>query len=137
MKEKQLILSRIQTPDDTILTSYHRHDYVSHVDKNGETYFLDGGNDYQRTNINTIPAKDLSVWSDAPFEVIRESFHRGSYGKDGKQPLTWTPINEMSNEWLENCIKYNLIREFEDSFASILYQGELDYRRENNIFIED
>ena len=45
--EKKLILSRIRTPDGTILTSYHQHDYVTHTDKNGETYMLDGGSEYR------------------------------------------------------------------------------------------
>ena len=60
-EEPVLILSRIQTPDGTVLTSYHRHDYVTHTDANGEEYCLDGGNDYQRYNITKEPFKDLSV----------------------------------------------------------------------------
>ena len=70
--EKRLILSQIQTPDGTILRSMHQHDYVTYIDKNGETYMLDGGNEYQRYSINKEPFKDLSIWSDAPFEIIRE-----------------------------------------------------------------
>lgn len=134
---RQLVLSRIQTPDGTILTSYHQHDYVTHKDKNGEEYMLDGGNDYQRYFICKEPFKDLSVWSDAPFETIRESFHRGGRGKDGKQPLTYTPMSKMSNEWLFACIIYNEERGMGDSFANKMYKKELDYRKENNIFIKD
>jgi len=137
IKPRQLILSRIQTPDGTILTSYHRHDYVIHLDDNGEEYMLDGGNDYQRRSINKIPAKDLSVWSDDPFEKIRESFCRGGRGKDGTQPLTWTPMNKMSDEWLKACIKYNEEGGMGESFASQIYEKELEYRKENNIKVDE
>ncbi len=138
--EKRLILSRIQTPDGTILTSYHVHDYITHLDKNGETYMLDGGNEYQRYNICKEPFKDLSIWSDAPYEIIRENYHRGGRGKNGDEPLKWVPMSEMSNSWLENCIIYNesLYGKFgENSFPSKMYKKELDYRKENNIFIEE
>ena len=104
MEEPRLILSRIQTPDGTILTSYHRHDYVTYTDANGEEYILDGGNDYQRTSVNKESFKDLSIWSDAPYEIIRENFHRGGRGKNSDEPLKWVPLSEMSDEWIKNCI---------------------------------
>lgn len=137
MEEPRLILSRIQTPDGTILTSYHRHDYVTHTDANGEEYILDGGNDYQRTSVNIEPYKDLSVWSDAPYEIIRESFHRGGRGKNGDEPLKWVPLSEMSDEWIKNCITYNDERGMSKSYANYLYCKELKYRQRMNIKIED
>ena len=36
----------IKTPDGTIIESKHRHDFVCHKDKNGNTYCVDGGLDY-------------------------------------------------------------------------------------------
>lgn len=137
MEEPRLILSRIQTPDGTILTSYHRHDYVTHTDKNGETYMLDGGNDYQRVNICSEPYKDLSVWSDAPYEIIRESFHRGGRGKNGDEPLKWVPLCDMSDEWVKNCIEYNDNLGMGKSYANYLYCKELRYRQRMSIKIED
>ena len=69
---RQLILNRIQTPDGTILTSRSRHDYVTHTDKNGLVYMVDGGSDYQRVNVHhSAPHIDLSVYDDSPFEEIR------------------------------------------------------------------
>ena len=122
---KKLILSQIRTPDGTILTSRHQHDYVTHLDKNGELYMLDGGNEYQRYNITKEPFEDLSIYSDAPFEIIRENYHRGDRGKDGLQPLTWVPLSKMSNEWLKNCIKYNDERGLKKSGANYWYAKEL------------
>ena len=135
--EKKLILSQIQTPDGTILKSMHVHDYVTHLDANGETYMLDGGNEYQRYNITKEPFKDLSIYSDAPFEVIRENYCRGGRGKDGLQPLTWVPLSKMSNEWLTNCIKYNDDRGMRNCDSNYWYAKELKYRQRMEIFIED
>jgi len=138
MTEPRLILNRIQTPDGTILTSYHRHDYVTHIDKNGLEYMTDGGNEYARRNVHKdAPYKDLSVYSDAPYEVIRESFHRGGRGKDGKQPLTWVPMSEMSDSWLEACIRYNNERGQAESFANGMYVLEQVYRKANGISISE
>ena len=131
------ILSRIQTPDGTILTSYHRHDYVTHIDANGETYILDGGNDYQRTSVNIEPYKDLSIWSDVPYEIIRENFHRGGRGKNGDEPLKWVPLSQMSDEWIKNCITYNDERGMSKSYANYLYCKELRYRQRMEIKIEE
>ena len=137
MEEPKLILSRIQTPDGTILTSYHRHDYITHIDANGETYMLDGGNDYQRTSVNIEPYKNLSIWSDAPYEIIRENFHRGGRGKNGDEPLKWVPLSQMSDEWIKNCITYNDERGMSKSYANYLYCKELRYRQRMGIKIEE
>ena len=135
--ELRLILSKIQTPDGTILTSYHRHDYVTHIDANGEEYILDGGNDYQRTSVNKESFKDLSIWSDAPYEIIRENFHRGGRGKNGDEPLKWVPLSKMSDEWIKNCIEYNDKLGMSKSYATYLYCKEIRYRQRMGIKIED
>ena len=104
--EKQLIYNAIKTPDGTILVSYHRHDYKSYVDANNETYVIDGGLDYVRTSVNSVPAESLAVYDDAPFEVIREYLHRGGRGEDGKQELKYVALKDINDDWLENLIKY-------------------------------
>lgn len=135
--KKHLILSKIKTPDGTILTSYHVHDYVTHTDKNGETYILDGGNEYQRYAVCSEPFEDLSIWSDAPYEVIRENYHRGGRGKDGLQPLTWVPLSKMSNEWIKNCIQHNDDRGMRNCDSTYWYSKELRYRKRMGIIVED
>jgi hypothetical protein len=61
MEVERLLLNRIRTPDGTILTSRHQHDYVTHEDANGETYMTDGGTAYLRRSVNAVPAEDLSM----------------------------------------------------------------------------
>lgn len=136
---KTLVVSRIQTPDGTILTSKHTHDFVSHKDANGLEYFLDGGLEYQRISLHeNAPAQNISLYIDSPFEEIRKYYCRGSRGKDGQKPLTYTPMCEMSNDWLENCILYNTERGFGTTcMSTYLYMKELVFRFENNIFIKD
>lgn len=136
--EKVIILNQIKTPDGTILRSMHRHDYVTYTDANGLKYMVDGGCDYlRRIRHDDAPYEELTVYSDAPFEAIRESFHRGGRGKDGRQPLTWVPMSKMSDSWLLACIQYNEERGQEDCFANEMYKAELKYRQEKGIFIED
>lgn len=46
--ERKVLVSRIRTPDGTVLESRYTHDFVQHTDANGELYFLDGGPDYRQ-----------------------------------------------------------------------------------------
>tara|TARA_R110000868_G_scaffold148357_1_gene370189 strand:- start:17507 stop:17839 length:333 start_codon:yes stop_codon:yes gene_type:complete len=68
----QLIRNAIQTPDGTILESNHRHDFVTHLDKNGEVYGIDGGLNYQRIIGNLSDYTDLTVDDTASFEIVLE-----------------------------------------------------------------
>ena len=104
--EKQIVLNSMMTPDGTILTSRHRHDYVSHVDANGDFYSNDGGNDYLHRTVNKIPATDLTLYSDYSFEIIREQIARGGRGKDGTEPLKYVVLKDIDDEWLQAIIDY-------------------------------
>lgn len=138
MDERRVILNQIKTPDGTIIRSMHRHDYVEHTDANGFTYMVDGGDAYLRRNVNeSAPYTELTIYSDSPFEIIRENFHRGGRGIDGRQPLTWVPLNKMSDSWVEACITYNENLGMGDSFANEMYVKELEYRKANGITLLD
>lgn len=138
MENKRIILNRIQTPDGTILISYHRHDFREYKDKNGEYYMVDGGTDYLRRSAgHQQPYKEMSLYEDAPYEEIRKHYCRGGRGKDGTEPLKWVPLKEMSDEWLHACVDYNKKLGLRKSFASKMYLTELMYRRKNKIKIND
>ena len=135
--ERQIVFNSIITPDGTRLVSRHRHDFVLHVDKNGQHYLIDGGNDYLKRSYDKQDYTEASLYMDDDYEEIRKYHCRGGRGKDGKQPLTWTPLCQMSQDWLKASVEYNTERGLENHFSTKLYQKELDYRKEKRIFTED
>lgn len=133
---KHLICSRIKTPDGTILTSRHRHDFVQHYDVLADdTYFIDGGGDYFRTTVNKIPSSNVSIYSTSPFELIRENMYRGTFDKDGDR--IWKPISKCSNEHLKNILTYNEEHGVSDVYYTWVIERELEYREDNKIIITD
>lgn len=133
--ERKLLVSRIKTPDGTILTSKYVHDYKTHLDKNGELYMLDGGRDYQRTSLNNEPFEDVSIYSDSPYEEIRQYVERGTFTKDGYR--VWVPLCKLSNDHLKNILTYNEERNIGKNWFSDLVKKEIEYRKENNIEIPE
>lgn len=133
-----LVVNARITPDGTRIQSKHRHDYVTHLDKNGYTYMVDGGigSFYVKYNVvKEAPDTPAYLYFRDPIEEIRKYHCRGGRGKDGKQELTWTPLCEMSNEWLKNCITYDNVSL--GTWYIKLYLRELQYRKHNGIFIKD
>ena len=124
---KELIVSRIKTPDGTILTSKSVHDYVSHEDTNGEFYFLDGGTDYQRMTVNTQQAEDLSLFTDDPFEEIRNALYiyNRSLGD-------WQLLKDLDQTLLQNLLENKKRANKNDKYAQ-MYQKEIEYRNKHVI----
>jgi len=133
--DPKIIINRIKTPDGTILTSRHVHDYVVYVDKNGLTYMVDGGLDYLRRNYynEKFSYEELSVLSSDPFEKIRESLEWGSYGKTGKEKLHYITLCNMTDDHIKAIINLNLGANYIRGFL----KKELIYRKKNNISIKD
>ena len=126
--EKQLLHSSIRTPDGTILTSKHRHDYVSHLDKNNETYFLDGGAEgYIRTSINVEKAEDLSLYSDDAHEKLREVISRGGRGKNRDEELKYVLLKDIDDEWLQAIIEYEELNRPNNKYLPV-YREEVKFR---------
>ena len=106
MSNERIVSNRIRTPDGTILESMHRHDYVTYTDANGKEYMVDGGLDYLRRNVHDdAPYEELSVYDDAPYALIREVFKWGTRGKDGKQPLMYVPLKDLTTEHIEAILE--------------------------------
>lgn len=122
-----LLVSKIMTPDGTILQSRHRHDYVSHVDRNGETHMLDGGLDYVRCSVNKVKPIDLSCYEDTPHRITREHFSWGTFGVDGDQPLKWILLKDMEEDHIKAVIRnqrlLDRVRE--------MFKRELSWREES------
>jgi hypothetical protein len=135
MNEPKLLANRIITPDGTMLQSCHRHDYKEYTDKNGKDYMVDGGLEYTRRIQNfDAPHTEANVYDTDPHEVIRDAFHWGTRGKDGKQPVVFKPISSLSNIHIHNIIMTQT--HVPDHIANAFVNEEF-YRRDHGICIED
>lgn len=136
--DRQCVYRSLTTPDGTVLVSHHNHDYVTHVDKNGETYMLDGGpSKYYRTSVNTVRGKITEVYLDEGHEKIRDFVHRGGRGKNSDQPLTWVPVSKMNDNWIEATITYNEERGMGHGWFNKVLKDEISYRQNNHIVIPE
>jgi len=132
MQEPKILRNAIITPDGTYLRSYSRHDYKEYVDiLTKETYVVDGGTDYIRRSVNEIPAEDLTVTTDAPFELKRCAFVWGSYGKHQDQPLHYIHLCDLSTDHI--CAILRTQRSVWDTYVEDLLRQELAYRGEKEI----
>ncbi len=128
--EQRILLNRIRTPDGTILTSYGRHDYFTHLDENGETYMVDGGGDYLRRNLNIIPYEELSVVDDGTHETRRQNLHWGvNYDKEMNRlkQTEFRPIKDLDTDHIE-AILQNYGETISEFYKEVFFQ-ELSYRR--------
>jgi len=123
----QIIYNAIECPDGTVLESHGRHDYKTHLDtKTGEVYMVDGGKDYLRRSVNKVPAKELSVYTIAKFEIQREVFSWGSYGKDGKQPKRWIKLKDMELQHIMAILETQ--QHIYGTYVEDLFLKELEWR---------
>jgi hypothetical protein len=89
---------------------------------------IDGGNDYVRYG-----GKDLSkvetftVLDTDDFKFVRRYATRGGRGVDGKQPLTWTKLCDMNDEWLQAVLDY--YPEGTENPHLTLIKKEIEYRK--------
>ena len=134
--EKQIILNRVQCREcGEVLTSYNRHDYKTCGCTN-ET-MVDGGNEYQRyggLNLDLVDTSSTIYLSD-DHEMNRCAAHWGNRGKDGKSPLSYKSVADMSNTHLANILK-DLGGRIAPWLENIIIE-ELTYRIINSITIDD
>jgi hypothetical protein len=132
MISDQIICNAIITPDGTYLRSYHRHDYKEHLDKvSGETYVVDGGNEYLRRSMNTTPATDCTIYLSDSFEIIRQAFVWKSYGKNGEHIPYGVYIYLCNMDTEHICAILETQTQIKGTYVEDLMKQELAYRKEN------
>lgn len=134
--EIQIILNRVQCKNcGEVLTSYNRHDYKTCGCEN-ET-MVDGGNDYQRYGGKDLSLVDSSstIYLSDDHMMNRSATHWGNRGKDGRSPLSYKSIADMSNTHLANILK-DLGGRIAPWLENIIIE-ELTYRIINSITIDD
>jgi hypothetical protein len=133
---EQIILNRVQCREcGEVLTSYHRHDYKTCSCTN-ET-MVDGGNDYQRyggLNLDLVDRSSTIYLSD-DHEMNRSAAHWGNRGKDGRSPLSYKSIADMSNDHISNILK-DMTGKIAPWMEDIM-MIEMFNRISNNITIDD
>jgi ubiquitin len=132
---RQILVNKIQTPDGTILESHHRHDYKSYKNKNGQTYAVDGGIDYLKRNCTVNDYLELSLYTDSPFEYLRQHIVRGGRGKLGNEELKYEKLSQISDDWLENLIIFE--EEYRpDNKHLPFYKMEVQFRIKHRITVK-
>jgi len=119
-----LVYNAIRTPDGTIIESHSRHDYKTHIDKNGNEYMIDGGLDYVRSSANG-DEEYLTVAVDDSHEKVRESVTWGTYGINGDQPMKKVKLSEMDTDHIQACLD-NVPRMYPQYRTAM--ENELEYR---------
>ena len=124
---QQLLAQRIQTPDGTILQSFNRHDYKSHVDAiTNETYMVDGGLDYCRGIVNVVPATDLCVYTGDDFNHIRSAFCWGTRGVNGGEPLKYVLLKDLDADHIQAILdtQFQIPQYIRDQFVTeLVFRG--------------
>lgn len=125
--EKKIVHSQVTCLDcGETLVSQHRHDYKTCSCEN-ET-MIDGGNDYIRFGGKDLAKVDpFTVFNTDDFKFVRRYASRGGRGLDGKQPLTWTKLCDMNDQWLQAVLDY--YPEGTENTHLTLIRKEIEYRK--------
>lgn len=120
-----IVANILITPDGTRMQSYHRHDYKTYTDKNGKEYMIDGGTDYVRSSANGDEVY-MTITNEDSWILIRENFHWGTRGKNGKQPLQWKPLKSLDSEHIEAILD---TQDHIPEWMRDIFQHELEFRQ--------
>jgi hypothetical protein len=134
--EKQIILNRVQCKScGDVLTSYNRHDYKTCGCEN-ET-MIDGGTAYQRYGGKDLSLVDSSstIYLSDDHMMNRSAAHWGGRGKDGRSPLSYKSVADMSNDHIINIL-IDMGGRIEPWMEDIL-DKEVLHRIKNKITIND
>lgn len=130
--EKVILYNAIRTPDGTVLESKHGHDYVSHTDKNGKTYAVDGGHNYLRRIGDIEDCQDLTIYDDGNHILRRKCLRWGvNYDKYmNRLPQTeWRLIKHLTTEHIEAILSEG--HADKNPFYKKVFEDELNLRKED------
>lgn len=128
IEAQQILVSKLITPDGTVLHSKHRHDYVTHEDANGEWYMLDGGEAYVKTSVNTVRGTYLTITTEDEHSLIRDHFVWGSRGKDGTEPLVYLTLCNLQDDHISAILR---TQTWLPAHIVKLFEDELEFRLKN------
>jgi hypothetical protein len=125
--KKQLVYNSVTCLEcNETIVSYHRHDYKTCSCPNSA--MVDGGTAYLRYGAKDMSKiKIFAVYTDDPYETVRQYATRGSRGVDGKQPLKWIPLAEMEDDHLESVLDYG-----GPDWHIDLIKKEIQFRKEDD-----
>ena len=125
MINKELLLSRIQTPDGTFICSRNMNDLGEYTDKNGQYYGLKGGLAYQKVLCDKKDYIDASIYTSDDFNIIRENIVWDTYGIDGDEELKHVKIKDLELDHIQNIL---LLPSLSMVFENILL-SEIEFRK--------
>ena len=129
--QRTLIANIWQCPDGTTLRTRYGWDYVSHTDKDGSYWFLDGGiGRYFRLSPGMT---DLCVYSDDPIEKIREVFEWRSYGKNNEYAPEGVVLllKSLTSEHIHAILQTQ--RHIKGTYVEDVFKRELEYREQKGL----
>jgi hypothetical protein len=127
--EKRLILNQVKCNIcNDIITSKHRHDYVSCTCGN---VHCDGGLDYAKRSFKTPDFTDMSICADEDdIALIREHLTWQSYGKMGNEPAKDILLKDLTTEHISNILSTQ--SHVKGKFMEKVFIMELEYRKEHD-----
>lgn len=138
MKLIQNAIKVVETGE--IIKSSHKNDFQS-FDLDGHrpeiffdgggAYYIDGGNSYFRTNLPKKSKRwvNYCLTDETPFEEILEMLVWGTYGIDGKKPLVYKPIKDLSYDHI--CA---IMRDYEGQLDTIYWNVLYYWKNKKNPF---
>ncbi|PSV49747.1 hypothetical protein [Photobacterium indicum] len=127
-ENQHIILNRIRTPDNNILTSRYSHEHVRHTQADGFIYAVGGGTEaLYRSHTNDA---HLSLYDDAPHEDVREGFFWISRG-EGRRKIS--ALRELPTEHIQAILDTQKLAKWRrDIFKAELYFRHKVCRQRSN-----
>ncbi len=101
-----IIQNAIQTPDGTILVSRNRHDFQTHLDKNGSRYGVDGGLDYFKITTDVASShKGLYLQDSTPIEGIANTLVWGTRPNPKEDKVVYRFLSDLETDHLKAIAK--------------------------------